>query len=379
MGLRGNFLFKSLDRYIGISLIWFLGLFTHKSKKLPEKIDSILIIKLSALGDTILLMPILRALRDKYPKAKITAICTKINLDVLKVCPYINEVLIINIRNLVFNPFSIIKLFKNKKFDLALDFDQWTRISPLLAFFSGALYRIGFKTNNQYRHYLYTHFVEHSQTKHELDCFADILKVLEIKNINKNLEFWVDDASKHHSEKLLLENGLKQGDAFIVFHPETPLHGGQRQWPAEKYVELGKKLSELNKFKILIAGTEIEKEQNSKIVNALLPNAFLMHSLSLGEYAAILSKAKMFISGNTGIMHLASALNIPVIALHGPTNPKKWGPLGNKSRVIKSKAECSPCLYLGFEYGCKTNKCMQDISVDEVFEEAKKVANSIPN
>ncbi len=163
--------------------------------------------------------------------------------------------------------------------------------------------------------------------------------------------------------------------SYIVFHPETPAHGVQRQWPKENYIELAKKIIGAGKNKVLVAGTAGEKDSILQIVSSIGPGAFAVTGISLGEYAAVLAKAKMLVCGNTGIMHLGSALDIPLIALHGPTNPLKWGPLGSKSIVIKSRLSCSPCLYLGFEYGCATNRCMRDISVEEVFKKVQEFAN----
>ena len=76
-------------------------------------------------------------------------------------------------------------------------------------------------------------------------------------------------------------------------------------------------------------------------------------------------------------MHLGCAVGIPVVALHGPTNPVKWGPWSKKSMVISSQRNCSPCLSLGFEYGCNNNACMSDISVQQVFDAVNTVLHSI--
>ncbi|OGS34541.1 MAG: hypothetical protein A2293_10525, partial [Elusimicrobia bacterium RIFOXYB2_FULL_49_7] len=84
--IRGNAIFKVMDRYAGIPLIWFLGLFTGHGKAFPEEFKSILVIKLSAIGDTVLLIPALRALRKRYPSARITAVCTGINKNIFEAC-----------------------------------------------------------------------------------------------------------------------------------------------------------------------------------------------------------------------------------------------------------------------------------------------------
>ncbi len=161
--MRGNIILKLIDRFFGISLVWLLGKFLKKKHEFPQKLNSILVVKLSALGDTILLIPVLRSIKRKYPDAKITVLCTKINLGVLELCPYVNNLLVVDIKKLLFNPFLVKKLFGNMSFDIGLDFDQWTRISPLFLYFAKAGYKAGFKTENQYRHFLYDVSADHSQ------------------------------------------------------------------------------------------------------------------------------------------------------------------------------------------------------------------------
>jgi len=80
----------------------------------------------------------------------------------------------------------------------------------------------------------------------------------------------------------------------------------------------------------------------------------------------------ILVSGNTGIIHLGAAVDTKVVALHGPTNPNEWGPYNKESTVIKSSKPCAPCLYLGFEYKCHKPDCMDEISVDEVFDAVRK-------
>ena len=104
------------------------------------------------MGDTILMVPALRALRQAYPKAVIKIIVTSINREILADCPYVDELIYLDLENILKNPLRLhrfIRKLRKEKFDLALDFDQWLRLSPLLAFFSGAEQRVGFRTAGQ--------------------------------------------------------------------------------------------------------------------------------------------------------------------------------------------------------------------------------------
>jgi len=325
------------------------------------------------MGDTVLLIPSLRALRKEFPQARLVALGTNINGEIFKQCSYIDETMVLDIKELLLKPWKILRVLRNQNFYVALDFDQWLRLSPILGCLSGAKQRLGFKTAGQSRHHAYTKSIEHQIDRHELNCFLDILKPLGINDADETLEYRIDALSEKKAEAVLKESGLDENDDLIIFHPETPAHGGQRQWPESRYIELGKRITNGNKWKLLVGGTRQDWENNRKMAEAMGPFAFALPPVSLKEYAAIIAKARLLVCGNTGVMHLASALGTPLIALHGPTNPVKWGPRGKSSVVIQSKKECSPCLYLGFEYGCRTNKCMEAIDVDEVASAVTKL------
>jgi ADP-heptose:LPS heptosyltransferase len=216
------------------------------------------------------------------------------------------------------------------------------------------------------RHFAYTELVEHKRKRHEVQCFLDILGSLGINEADESLEFWLSDDVRERSNEILEDLGISRGEEFILLHPETPTHGGQRQWPEPKYSELGRLVGRTGRKKIVIGGTMQDRAAGARITTRIGNNAVLLPPLRLMEYAGLMQKAKAIVCGNTGIMHLACALGVPVVALHGPTDPVKWGPRGNQCVALASKLECSPCLYLGYEYGCKTNRCMNMISVEEV-------------
>lgn len=367
--MRGNWIFKSIDRYVGIPLIFLLGFFAFPVSKKRGEYSKILLIKLSAMGDTILMIPAIRALRRRFPQATIKMVVTDINKEIVKRCPYLDGIIVLDLAGYIRKPWlflSFINILRQEKFVAALDFDQWLRISPLLAFFSGAARRIGFKTPHQSRHQLYTDVIEHSREKHEVECFLDIVKPLGIENPDSALELWVDKNVQEEVEKKLAAAGLKKEDALIVVHPGCGAHGFPRQWPAKKYQELLRQLQTAAwPVKIVVTGGRSEKS----IVEQVGQGLPLMKAVgwTLDEIVALISLAKVVVCGNTGVMHIAAALGTLVVALHGPTNPKKWGPWSKKSTPISAKISCSPCLYLGFEYACTTFPCMNTIEVNEVF------------
>ncbi|MBN1823151.1 MAG: glycosyltransferase [Endomicrobiales bacterium] len=363
---RGNAFFKAADRFVGIPVVFIMGLFTGKEPAPDGDPKSIAVIKLSAMGDTVLLTPALLALKKKYPGAKIDAVCTDINKAVFSKCGCVDDVIVLDVKGLFRNPLRIFSVF-SKKYDVSLDFDQWLRLSPVLSLLSGAGRRYGFRTKNQFRHYIYTAFVEHSKDRHEVESFLDVAGLMGAEGSGIPPRYPVTEKEMEKAVALTERNGIRKDESFIVIHPETPAHGVQRQWPAGSFVRFAKMMVEKYNVKVFVTGTRQDLASNSRIAAAIGSEAVVLEPLDIDEYAAVISRARLFVSSNTGVMHLACALGVPVIGIHGPTSSVKWGPRGEKCVSVKSELKCSPCLYLGFEYGCSRNRCMEAVRPERVF------------
>jgi len=367
-----------MDSYIGKSLLCIFGRIFRQKIQLASiryQPERILLIKLSAMGDTILMTPAIRNLRQAYPKSVIKMIVTKVNQDVLADCPYLDGLILLDLEKLVRKPWlswRFIRSLRREYFDLAVDFDQWLRISPLLAFLSGAEQRIGFQTPNQYRDQTYTKRVVHDPDKHEVECFLDLLRVLDIQINAKDPELWVQKPTIIQVNKRLVDWGIIKGETVIGVHPGCGRHGIPRQWPAQNYIELINKLQKEYQCKIVLTGGSQEKELVSVIASKLENEPAIAVGVALAETIALIKKFKVLICGNTGVMHIAAAVKTPVVALHGPTDPRKWGPWGENHTILTAHKDCSPCLYLGFEYACHDYQCMNTISVTEVYQAVKK-------
>jgi len=288
----------------------------------------------------------------------------------------VDELIYLDLENILKNPLRLhrfIRKLRKEKFDLALDFDQWLRLSPLLAFFSGAEQRVGFRTAGQHRDFTYTRKVDHARDKHEVECFLDLVSVLGIEPQDKKLELWVKRSAVISINKHLAELGVMKDDILIGLHPGCGNHGQPRQWPADKYIALIKELQQQKKIKIVLTGGNGEKELVEYIAAAVPDLApVLVIGWPLADLIALIRKYRALVCGNTGVMHIAAALQIPVVALHGPTDPRKWGPWTDQAAVITAKKPCVPCLYLGHEYGCHAPSCMDTIPVDEVYSAVLK-------
>ena len=380
--MRGNRIFKFIDRYAGIFIMAVLKIFDiaaapvirlSKSKK-----KNILVIKFSAMGDTVLLLPVLKKLKNSFPDSRIIMIATRVNFEAVEKSSFIDEVMVFEPQWITnpFRLFSFLRALSKKDIATALDFDQWLRISAIMTYMSGARTRIGFRTKGQMRHFLYTDSAQHGDEKRETEIFFDIVRKLGIEPGPEDgkLFFEIDAESENAGEKALASLGIS--GKFIVIHPGCGSHGYQRQWPEERYAEVANHFAEKG-YQVAVSAGAGEESLCENISKLLGQKPAVISRQPLRVLAYIIKKASLFISGNTGVMHLAASVNTPLVAIHGPTNYLRWGPPQDpKNIVVKSGIECSPCLYLGHEYGCNGRKCMESITAAAVIEAADKLTGN---
>ena len=373
--MRGNGLFRLVDRWVGVPLHALLRIAVAVTgwPVVPAR-DSrtVLVIKLSALGDTILLLPILRAL--KASGRRVVMVATGINRAAVEASGAVDELLLLETRRISHPAYlwGFLRRVRALAPGVALDFDQWLRLSPLIALASGAPVRIGFRTRGQGRHGLLTVRVPHGVPGHELDRFLAIATAagIEVPSTDRTPVWPRAEAAAADASTTL--SALGATGRFAVLHPGCGTHGWQREWPADRYAALAVRLRADGLMVVLSAGPG--EEPTAAAVNAVLaPAAPVLAGLSVPVLAEVIRSATLFVSGNTGIMHLAAAVGVPVVALHGPTDQRRWGPLGSRGASLAATLGCSPCLALGHEYGCPARPCMESLSVDAAWAAATGV------
>ena len=371
--MQSNRFQQYLDRYLGIPLCGLLSLFCPRIRVLdsPQKI---LFIQLSALGDTILAVPTIRAIRYAFPDAEITMLASRTNLNYLANCPYIDK----HIR-FQMPVHRMVTPLRRERFDWAIDLEHWPRLSPLLTYATGAPVRIGFRTKRQHRHFLFTETVPHIQGRHEVRNFLDIATQLGCPVEAFNLEVWYDAAVLTWAREALIQAQVPPDTPIVALHPEAGRRGEpRRRWSPENYVALADALVERFGVQIVLTGAPDEVNISEAIAaQTKHRSVILAGKTDVNQLAALFSDAALVVSGNCGPMHLAAATGTPVIGLHGPTNPAQWGPWSRNVSIVRAEMPCSPCLNLGFEYGCQalpdgTSPCMWTIGVARVLRECER-------
>ena len=336
------------DRIIGSPVMKILEVFKPaKNPEFPNQFKKILIIKLAAMGDTILLIPVLHALKKAFPEANLHWLVSPINFDIAKTVPYVDEVKVWKgsgfwgIRGLIAN-------LRKEKYDLVIDYEQWARGTAILSFLSKSPHRWGFDTPDQNKAGLFTHSYKKDYTNHELFDFYNVIPKKYGLKRDYPLELWETEEGK--SILTFLEPSLikKKNKLNILIHPGCGSDGLPREWPLASYAVLIHSLIKNHNAEIYLTSGPEETFKTINL-NKLIKNHGhdLGGRLSWNAIISLVKKMDLVISGNTGIMHVAAALQKPQISLHGPTNANIWGPINPQAKIIKTPCEKVPHLKIG--------------------------------
>ena len=363
-----------------------LSEFTHKfywSKDLNAYLANhpkpkILIIQPSRIGDVIFSLPTVAAVRKRYPNAWIGYFVDERCAPIVEGSPDLDEVIIFDREKL--SPAYLWRLrryLRAKNIDLSIDLHGLFK-SAFMVLLAGARFRIASASTNGMREFSWFFSKEISPVSQDSHCVQRHLAVAKFLGCQEgDLKFNISipvEAEKKIND-LLAEGGVLPGKPVIAVHPG----GGwfSRRWFAERYSELISRLIwELGATIVLVGGKEGgagEKGLNEEIISRVSGKVLdLTGKLTLKELAALLKRADVFVANEAGPMHIANGLGVKSVAILGPTDPKRTGPFGKNTVIIQHKVECQPCR----QRNCETKKCMELVTVDEVFNAVKSQLRS---
>jgi len=375
---------------LGEPLFYLLGMRKSAAGMSLRSVKNVLIVKLDEIGDTVLAIPFIKELRNNVPGARITLVVKPQVLNLMELCPYVDEVIAFDWNTSgVFGEYrrhwralclAISKLW-SRRFDLAIiprwDSDHYH--ASFVSYFSGARWRVGYSEKviehkriaNKGYDVLLTHAIEKSGSSHEIEHNLDILRFLGGSVRVPSLELWLSNEDEVFASKLLADYGIKDGDFLLGICPT----GGSsvlKQWPMSNFIGLSAWAIEEYNAKIIIIGGPNDKPLSEEIAEKLGKKAVnACGETTLRQMAALIKKCRVFVSNDTGPMHIAAAVGIPVIALFGSSCPHRFGPVSESSFIIQKEMDCNPCHGSIHKDRCssciyKKPECMVEISVNEV-------------
>jgi lipopolysaccharide heptosyltransferase II len=358
---------------------------TRRARQHPR---SIVVIKPCCLGDLIMTTPLLEVIRQNYPEAHITYIAGNWSKVIVEHQPIVDQVIDcgsvgIAGRYRLSEYFALARQLRRRHFDLAFVLDRSPMLT-LLPWFAGVPRRVG--PDSQGRGFSLTDRVPVSTTptqlQHQAEIYLDLARALRLTIDHPRMHFVPTSAER--------ETVRRSSRPQIAVFPGGGSNPGMeltaKRWPLERYRQLVYRLvHELDADVLLIGGPD-DKALTHALMDGLDVPAGkvidLAGTLSFGELAAQLAACSLFIGNDSSPMHLAAAVNIPVIAIFGPTSPQEYGPYppdDPKHIAIWHHPTGQPCFFLGKMRECHNCTCMQAVSVDEVWSTARRLIASSHN
>lgn len=332
-------------------------------RKLPKKI---LVVKPSSLGDIVHSLPFLNALNNTFPAAEVHWIVSRGLEELLQNHPMIKKLWIINkdqwknmrkIKETISEVANILKDLKKERYDIAVDLQGLLR-SGILVNASQATVRVGFQEAREGSRLFYTHKIRGGRDVHAVDRYLRLASALGC------------EADKVRFPMPLIKDTDKVAQVKSESGKYAVIVSGARwetkRWRSDRF---GKLAYMLNMRSIVVGSAsdaKISKEIETMSGGKAVSMAGMTH---MGELISLIRGARCVVTNDSGPMHIAAALNVPIVAVFGPTNPVRTGPYGKNNVIVKSGLACAPC----YKRECRRIRCMEEIPVEQVYEAVKSV------
>lgn len=348
--------------------------------------ERILLIKPSSPGDIIHALPVFHALRRRYPRAQLSWLVASPFANLIETCDGLNEVIPFDrgrygrvIRDLAATRdfAAFLGDLRRREFDLVIDLQGLIR-SAFLARATGASVRIGFAGGREFSWAFYSHRIprgpkpdEHAVTKNLRVC---PMLGLDDEPPTFALSLTTDDRS--YAQALRAEVGVAENDRYAVLVPGTRWE--TKCWPPDRFGFLAREIAERFGMRSVLVGGASDQSIARIAEGASGDSAVsLCGRTTLRQLAALIETAAIVVTADSTPMHLAAALDRPLVALFGPTNPARTGPYGRMGDVLRLDLPCSPCYYRRMRQCPYDHACMQRLEVASVFDAARTRLNAV--
>ncbi len=340
----------------------------------------ILGIKFYGLGNIAMILPTLQAMRQGgrpgEPPCEVDFLTLPGNVALLQQSGLVRNALTVEVKSFSAFLVSVARLgtaLRRGRYDAVLDFEQFMKLSGILAFATGARTRVGFNTEGQARGWLYTHRIAYADTDHMADIFMRTAlpfgrAVLPAPRVRLPIE-------PGERPAVLAKLGLAGDRPVVAMHVGTGPNYDKialKRWSVDRFAALADHLVEQRGVQVVFTGQGAEEAALVEEARSAMRHGASAISacdrLSVRELVALLEAATFVVSNDTSVMHLTGLVGTPVVAFFGPTEPRIYGPRGERDLVFYKGLFCSPCLS---NYNLKMSRCidpvcMRAISVDEV-------------
>ncbi len=343
----------------------------------------ILILALSGIGDALMFTPAIKLLRQSLPSAQIEALVMfKGTKEIYETNPNFNKIVHFDfLKEGALNSLKFV-LSLRKKYDAVINVYPSNRKEyNVINFLIGAKKRVGveyIRMNNSNFGWLNNVTVLENDETHNAQTNIKLIEKLVGKKFDDEPSMQIDLSSdnKTYADSFLKENNISDKDFVVGFHPgcATLKNHIKRRWEPEKFAELCKKLIKEKNAKVFLFGGPEEEELKSSI-NKMMDseNSFVIKAEKFLQSIAIMKRCNIFVTNDSALMHVASALGLKVIAIIGPTNPNYIHPWKTEHKIVTLNLDCAPCFFYSPKpLTCSRTdvqfKCIKELNVEMVYK-----------
>jgi heptosyltransferase-2 len=340
------------------------------------KTDSILIFAPSWIGDSVMSLGAMRAVRKAHPKARLVALTRPWVQELYAGCDVFDDTILYDPHGADRGISGFLRAARRVRlegFDVSILFPNAFR-AAFLIHVAGIPERWGYATEK--RGMFLTRCVPPAPRpfgRHQAHFYLDLIGGLGLDLVEPDLSLQATEPMRRAGGALLEREGYK-GGPLVGVHPGAT-NSRAKVWQASRYAEVASKLAERLDGQVVILGG-ITEGILAEEVRAGLPKErvlMLQGKTSLGELMGVLSELSVFLTNDSGPMHLAAALGVPTVAVFGPTDYRETGPYSSMARVVREPVECSPCLYRDCPID---HRCMERVTPERVYDEALALVSS---
>ena len=343
-----------------------------------REFERILLIKPSSLGDVILALPILDGLRRRYPSAHIAWLVANPFVELIDPHPALDEVIPFDRKRfgrlgrswrVTVEFVRFIASLRRRRFDLVVDLQGLFR-SGFFARACGAGVRIGPSKGREAAWIFYTHrFPVATLESHSLTRMWAASELLGFGDAPMTFRLPITDDDRSCAMQLLTDAGIDMDRGYAVVCPEA--RWPTKVWPADRFGAVIDRLAEARALPAVLVGSASAGEICRAVAAAAASGPInLAGKTTLRQAAALIERARLVLTHDSGPMHMADALGRPLVALIGPTNPVRTGPYSQPDAVIRADLPCMPCYIKRLDRCPQNHACMKDLNVDDVADAA---------
>ena len=324
-------------------------------------------------GDAVMTVPALRALRQAFPDAHVTLVSRPGTADIFAEADFVDEVLVYERRGLA-SACRQIREWRRREFDLAVLFQNAFEAAAM-AFLARVPVRIGYDTER--RRALLTHAIAlppWKDERHESVYYLNLIEALErlpgvklpFEATGPQFKLDVSADRQQKAREFLLQQGIRTEGPLVLICPGS-INSRAKRWPAERYAAVADRFMETGASVTLI-GSPAETEVSAQVCRLMRKQPIVLTGkTSVAEATAIIRVAGILITNDTGPAHIASAVGTPVLVIFGPTNPLTTRPFAPVAEIIRHPPDCAPCMLRDCPID---HRCMTAITPEEVFQRA---------